>query len=351
MNKKIVRIFRNAVCTLLAVIAVLCVLETYVGLRFVDLSGLDKQKKEYWRGVPPSMAATAAKCGTVNKAGQGRSETAARENVWPDGQRVSRPDMNREASKRVLLVGCSYTFGMGIEDQETLAWLLNEHYPDAVFDNYAVSAFGTYQCLMMMQDRLAERKYDAVLYMYIDDHVRRHDMWRVHGRLTPGGYFVVTPAAVFKRGRLCLYPSNYFQWPFQDNSALVDFAHTLYVASKVRHLNEKEAGMPIAVREAEDLKGWRVVQALTKMMDEACREKGSRFGVVMLTPNRCVHDASANDWPCAYTDVSFPEIYDPEYRNGGYTDWHPNGAAQKRWFAKLVPWLDSFVFGDSKQAR
>ncbi|MBQ7568359.1 hypothetical protein IJT17_06080 [bacterium] len=94
--------------------------------------------------------------------------------IWINGARASRPCVQSERKKKVLLLGCSFAYGMGVEDNETFAWLLNQHFTDISFDNYGVPAYSTYQCLQREREILQSQHYDLVLYVSIMDHFRRN---------------------------------------------------------------------------------------------------------------------------------------------------------------------------------
>ena len=96
------------------------------------------------------------------------------ENISAAGARVSRLNDKNNSKVRVLMLGCSYLYGMGIQDQETCTWLLNDRFPDVTFDNYAFPGYGTYQCLKREELILSREHYDLVIYAPICNHVLRN---------------------------------------------------------------------------------------------------------------------------------------------------------------------------------
>ena len=98
------------------------------------------------------------------------------EYIWPDTSRVSRPDWNRQTKYRVLVTGCSYTYGTGLREEETFVWKLNQRFKDVTFDNFGVYGYGTYLCYLRQKQQLERHhhKYDLVLYVHFDDHLRRN---------------------------------------------------------------------------------------------------------------------------------------------------------------------------------
>ncbi len=95
--------------------------------------------------------------------------------VWSNRQRASRRLRDLQRTKQVALLGCSFTFGLGVTDSETYPWLLNEMSADISFDNYGVRGYGAYQCLLTMK-RILERepqRYQVIVYSCISDHMLR----------------------------------------------------------------------------------------------------------------------------------------------------------------------------------
>lgn len=329
-----------AVRCVLAVLAVMLTLENYVGTQIVDMHSLRREKFSQESRYAPEQLPLLRSCGWVNMPGTSHTETEAAETVWPNGQRASRRIIDKKASKRVLLAGCSYLFGMGLKDEETLAWLLGVKFPDAVFDNCGVPSYGTYQCMMTVDYMLQHNKYDLVLYMFIDDHVNRQHMWRSHSGVNLRHIYTIDPGVVKDGERLYFYPSSYFRWPGQYDSALIAFFNALYCADGVRRAAKAEAFLNFSQNRMRTAEDWISVKKMASRMEESCRSHGSGFAVVMLTPNTFVADGADSRWPCDYVDISFPGLESGNFRNQHNLLMHPNYAAQKCWLENITPWLE-----------
>ena len=95
------------------------------------------------------------------------------ENVWMNGMRYSRPQMETGRPYRALFLGCSYTFGLGLNDDKTYVWRLNELMPEVEFDNGAVGGYGALQSLIRLRRLMKFKRYDCVIYGAIELHLRR----------------------------------------------------------------------------------------------------------------------------------------------------------------------------------
>lgn len=97
---------------------------------------------------------------------------------FKNGKRVI-PNTNFSAERQVLFLGCSFTFGEGLEAEETVSFLFNQKSAKA-FDiqNRGFSGYGPQHMLAMLQHRDLEllRNADAhhkAVYTFIPDHIRR----------------------------------------------------------------------------------------------------------------------------------------------------------------------------------
>jgi hypothetical protein len=74
-----------------------------------------------------------------------------------------------------LCFGCSYTFGEGLDDADTLPAKLQELNPDHRVFNYALGGYGTTDSLLQMSERLPARAdVSACIYFLLADHLRRN---------------------------------------------------------------------------------------------------------------------------------------------------------------------------------
>ncbi len=91
------------------------------------------------------------------------------------GQRIT-PE-HPHAKNAVVFLGCSFTFGDGLEDMQTFPWLVGEKLgADYQVYNLALSGHGTHHALERLERQLpALAKYHniAVFYTVIEDHQRR----------------------------------------------------------------------------------------------------------------------------------------------------------------------------------
>jgi hypothetical protein len=74
------------------------------------------------------------------------------------------------------VIGCSYTQGWAVTDQETYPWHLQAEFPSHAFLNYGTAGYGTYQSLLALE-RYFAAGHDSpavVIYGFIDYHEDRN---------------------------------------------------------------------------------------------------------------------------------------------------------------------------------
>jgi hypothetical protein len=116
------------------------------------------------------------KIGSVVWPGQGEDGGKdIRMTFWSNGLRATAPapDLDRP---HVVVIGCSYTQGWAVTDQETYPWHLQAEFPSHAFLNYGTAGYGTYQSLLALE-RYFAAGHDSpavVIYGFIDYHEDRN---------------------------------------------------------------------------------------------------------------------------------------------------------------------------------
>ncbi len=76
-------------------------------------------------------------------------------------------------NKAVVFLGCSYTFGEGVNDDQTLPWIIGKN-TDYNSYNLAFLGYGPQQSLLSMKSLiLPPAQQTKVFYVYIDGHIQR----------------------------------------------------------------------------------------------------------------------------------------------------------------------------------
>jgi hypothetical protein len=189
--------------TIVATLALLALVEaTFGGLRVLTTRGAHVKAgtflKTGHRGDPnlgdkPVPSTRKSHTHTLD----GRTVYDVEYSIDAEGRRVT-PQTNVAARTDFLVFfGCSYTFGEGLQDDETLPAQAAADAPGSHAYNYGFPGYGPHQMLAQLQgENLRAQVPEAhgiAVYTFIDHHVRRANgtsdaLW---GYLWDGPYFVV----------------------------------------------------------------------------------------------------------------------------------------------------------------
>ncbi len=141
-----------------------------------------------------------------------------------DGRRIT--PQNPQAKTAILLFGCSFTFGEGLNDTQVMAWklgeILGENYQ--VF-NFGYSGYGPHNALAIIEHTLPDlQKFDRILtyFIVIPDHIIR-----VAGLTSGDGpRYELEKGTLVRRGTFADIPPLPWEkdsWKWLQQSALFTF--------------------------------------------------------------------------------------------------------------------------------
>lgn len=256
-----------------------------------------------------------------------------------DGLRISRPELDKKGLRYTAFFGCSYTFGEGINDEETMVYKLNEKYPQEVFDNYGVSGYSTLQNLIVMRDVLKQNKYDLIVYCATRPQFARNIEKRVVGSLQVNRPYCIAPRVKFyNNGYYKIYDNATLPWLGQDRFLTIDWLHRVYLGMTydLEILSDQKR---ISTEHRE--KRLEAMSKLIKLMQEACQKKKVRFLVVSISDMQdgALKDVKL-DKSIEYINIDHPHSMDLEYKVGGVISNHPNGKVHTYWAEQFSKWYN-----------
>src|SRR5207247_7757156 len=126
-------------------------------------------------------------------------------------------------------LGCSFTFGWAVSDDETWAWRLQALRPDLDVRNRGTAAYSTFQSLLLLARVLAAGEHPTrVLFGYITDQATRN-VAEPHWLLLLNAFSRRGPIALpyctlDREHRLVRHPTeSYPSWPLARWSAAIAF--------------------------------------------------------------------------------------------------------------------------------
>lgn len=250
-----------------------------------------------------------------------------RETVGDNFMRRCRPDPGYSRPLRVLVSGCSYTFGVGVADEDTYVWRLNELCPSADFDNIGVGGFGPYRCYLHQRQFLSQRHYDLVIYAMQGNHLDR-DSWPHMTFLHAGSKsdLMVYPYVELKgESNFVEHPLEMPHWPGDTHSRLINFLRN-------STLLLRERLVPYPNQEQKS----KIFAYIVNKMALQARQHGAKFVMAVLNRNPVPQDLFSSD--VAIMDISYNRGAElpAELRVRGNRRNHPNGRVHEIWAQSLA---------------
>lgn len=255
------------------------------------------------------------------------------ENVGLDGTRRSHHQMISPRPYRVLCLGCSYTFGVGVADEDTYVWRLNELMPSVEFVNGGVGGYGPLACLVREKRLLEKGSFDLVMYGLIGEHHRRSAIPQTRNVEGSGRYrhcparsvYTLPITAVQEELRFVdLWPRRY-DVPGASFSPLLNFIGGYYTAFRVR---------------CQHRPSWQEQQLiLCDILDRQCQLAagyGCPYLLVSLQdrPNQALLSPQVH-----YFDNTLPGGIRNADRVGGLRHNHPGRNVHRYWAERLAVYL------------
>jgi hypothetical protein len=172
----------------------------------------------------------------ISISGQLNGHTAynAQYSIDDHGFRITPVRRGTPKRSHLVFLGCSYTFGESVNDDETLPYFVTKHLDEAVPYNFGIPGYGPQQALHIMRGSISDRIEQSTgmaFYTFIDHHVNRatgmlnvYDSWAAHfpyyeatdsGQVVyRGTFFSGRPLQSFLYGKLARsYFFSLLDWP------------------------------------------------------------------------------------------------------------------------------------------
>lgn len=234
--------------------------------------------------------------------------------------------------KFIAVAGCSFAFGYGVKEDETLSSFLQQQMPGYEGYNYGVSGYGTQHLLLQTREKITlkeiKQKQGVLIYFFIDNHLNRlvgsRRIIKLWGENFP--YFFLDDekklhqAGTFKTGRK--WKTLFYK--VLTNSAIVDIL---------------DLEIPFSISD-DDFKLAAIVIKESKKEFEK-NFPGSKFVVLFCPGSKCSGELAALLAKRNIDFVDYSQLFDinsKKYRSH-YSDPHPSGKAYEEIARKLKEYL------------
>jgi hypothetical protein len=197
------------------------------------------------------------------------------------GARISSEDERGQTNSSIAFIGCSFTWGHGISNEETYARKISHKLGTSV-QNLAMGSYGGVQSLKMLQKFVDNN--ELVVYGFIDDHVRRN----VRPCAPSYSPFCLYVPTVSKNDKEVLYikdeiPADnvsasldYFEWARQKR--ILDADNIRFGYRFINDRINRLRGLQNVTLQKED--GLLATEFVINEMRKSAKEKGSKLLVV-----------------------------------------------------------------------
>lgn len=239
----------------------------------------------------------------------------------------------------VLFLGCSFTYGFGVNDDQHFTSLLQQRYPEWSFQNAGVIGYGTVQSLLQLQKSVEQQPIKAVVLNLSAFHLMRNTLSPQYRSNLKIGYARSSQsvdsqmeqarfpyrASCKDKIRYVSWQEIYHNWPGREWLASINWFQTLYDAAHENREIQRETTL-----------------CLIREMDAICKTYGIAFGVACLdtTPETAWLKNEAGSIP--WIDVGF-DFSDQKMINYPY-DSHPNPAGHRLIAQKIEPLLTQLLY-------
>jgi hypothetical protein len=249
--------------------------------------------------------------------------------ILSNGSRAT-SDNQKTDSYNLVFLGCSFTEGLAVSDEDTFAWKLQAKFPSLRIGNFGVGGYGTYQSLLLLRELYKHNMKPAiVIYGFLPFHEERNianSQWRkLLTQHSKRGHRSLPYCNLDENGKLIEHkPIGYPLLPLREHLALTgDFAAEFYF----RFFDAEEG------KRRED--GFAITQKLIAEMNSLAQKNGSSFFVAILAgpgPYESFFKTSA----IGKIDCRIAWNSDENMVQG---EGHPNEKAHSAWAERIAEFL------------
>ncbi len=227
---------------------------------------------------------------------------------------------------QLVFLGCSFMFGFGVSDKDTLPWIIQNEMPEREVINFGTKGYGTYQNLLSMEEVVIKDLKNVFIYGFNDFHETRNILYppiiRNVMRQNELKNFYVPYCDLDKKGELVRHaPKGFPEFPLRSSSAIISLIEDIYFSLKtIPYLLKKD----------------RITKLLLIEMNNLAEDNGDKFIVLLQRlslEKKKEYISFLKDNKIKYIDGVHPKQNEPEMQLS--FDSHPNQKMYQYW-AKLV---------------
>ncbi len=239
---------------------------------------------------------------------------------------------NQSSTKpEIWILGCSFTYGWSLNDNETYPWLLQAKLPQYEIVNFGVNGYGTLHSLIQFKEALKQgNKPKIAVIAYAGFHDRRNTLLRARSKQMAAwnklGILFQPDARLDGKDNFTysMTKLEYDEWPLMRVSALVNFLEVNY--------NQFEEGL---------YKSHDVSKAIIEEFNRLAEANGVKLVVAGINAGSAKMLEELSQEGIATVDISV-DLKIPANNNLPH-DLHPSAIANRQYAEKLDVFLQGTV--------
>jgi hypothetical protein len=254
----------------------------------------------------------------------------------PSGLRITHPlatYTDTRSKLEIWIMGCSFTHGWSLNDQDTYPWLLQARLPEYEVVNYGVEGYGTLHTLLQLREALTtQRPPRIVVYAYASLHDERNTFLRNRRKtIAPWnrlGFLLQPYVRLDRHGHLrsAVATVEYTDLPLMRYSAFVHSLEMAYNRLEETWFHSHQASQRLLLEMAELATQYRVEFILATIGEDVRTREMLAF---------------AQAHGLMGVDISVDSSH-PEYTNQPH-DSHPSALANAHYAERLEAFLRTEV--------
>lgn len=255
-----------------------------------------------------------------------------------DSSRLSLPPSDTLPKKGLYFYGCSFTYGMGVSDEEAFPALLQQAFAEYRVKNYACPGWSSLHALLVMKKQLERGKCPEMAILgYTSLQDARNQLTGIQQKYWREAMFPDLPEAATRKVQFpyaCLEENTlkiHYKplAEFSQRWALSKYSATAY------RLENAISNIRYGFADKYEL-----TERIIQEMADRCREKGVRFIVVALDKSESADKLAGF---CREEEIEFVDatldISNSRYNLSPY-DSHPNKEAHRFYAKRIVSYLN-----------
>ncbi len=248
------------------------------------------------------------------------------------------------AENKIYFLGCSYTYGMGVNDNENLPALIQKELPNSKVKNFGVPGFGTIQSYLQLQKMIVENDIPNIIILnYADFHDMRNALTPFYRENLKIGFERSSaevkeimqssriPFVLEKNGEFsieyCEWNDLYKHWPLRSYLASVNYLQSQSDLRKDNAIAKKE-----------------ITFFLAQQMQQLCKENNIEFIITGITKSEDTKATLKEFEKMGIETIDIAvDLNLKKYNNMPY-DSHPNKLTHSIWAERILKRMENVKF-------